>query len=371
MSSSVLFLLFSLLTAQLRPEPMDLNSASAWQLEALPGVGPVTAARIVQFRETYGPFSSVDGLLEVHGVGPSVLRDLAGLVTAGASPPDTSHWLPRAEPDSILLQLLFLDVGQGDAILLLPSRGTACLVDGGPDAGGPLVPPVMRSLREAGVNSVPTVILTHPHSDHVGGLAEVVRSCGVTLMMDPLIDHVSPLYEGLLQALLDGGVDYRPLLPGDSLRLSKAVLLRAVYVDGRTAGGANAGEELSVNDRGAVLMVECGEFSALLTGDIEEAAERLLAPELDPVSVLKVPHHGSASSIFGPFLNRLRPQLAVICCSAGNPFGHPHPAAVEAYASRGAEVLRTDRCGTIVVATDGHALHHHSTTGGESGETPR
>jgi competence protein ComEC len=363
-SSSAVFLLLHLLLSPLRPEPLDINSASSWQLESLPGIGPVTAARIVDFRETFGPFPAVEGLLEVSGIGESTLAALDGLVTAGA-------WLPESEPDSVLLEMLFLDVGQGDAILLLPSSGTPCLVDGGPDAGGPLVPPVIRALREAGVDSVPMVILTHPHSDHVGGLAQVVRSCGVELVMDPMLEHVSPLYEALLLALLDEGTEYRPLLPGDSLRLSRAVLLRAVCVNGRTSGGTEAGEGLSVNDRGAVLMVECGDFAALLTGDIEEPAERLMAPELPPVAVIKVPHHGSATSLFGPFLDRVRPQLAVICCGAENPFGHPHPAAVEAYRSRGADVLRTDRCGTIVVATDGHALHHHSITGGESGETPR
>jgi len=370
-SSSVLFLLVWLLPAQLAPEPLDLNSASAWQLEALPGVGPATAARIVEFRETYGPFGSTEGLLEVAGIGPTTLEGLQGMVSVGAPAPDTSHWLPLSRPDSILLEMLFLDVGQGDAVLLVPAGGRACLVDGGPDLGGPLVPPVVGALREAGVDTVPVAVLTHPHADHVGGMAEVVRSCGVRLMLDPMIDHVSPLYESLLEALLESGAHYRPLRSGDSLWLSESVLLRTVCVEGRTAGGSAAGAELSVNDRGAVLLVECGDFTALLTGDIEEPAERLLAPELGAVSVVKVPHHGSASSLFGPFLDRLRPQLAVVCCGAGNPFGHPHPSALEAWSAGGAEVLRTDRCGTIVVATDGHALHHHSITGGESGETPR
>lgn len=371
MSSSVLFLLVWLLPAQLRPEPLDLNSASAWQLEALPGVGPATAARIVEFRDTYGPFASTEALLEVAGIGPTTLEGLEDMVAVGAPAPDTSHWLPHSEPDGILLEMLFLDVGQGDAVLLVPAGGRPCLVDGGPDLGGPLVPPVVRALAEAGVDTVPVAVLTHPHADHVGGLAEVVGSCGVRLMLDPMIDHVSPLYESLLEALLETGADYRPLRPGDSLWLSDSVLLRAVCVQGRTAGGNTAEGELSVNDRGAVLLVECGDFTALITGDIEEPAERLLAPELEPVTVVTVPHHGSASSLFGPFLDRLRPQLAVVCCGAGNPFGHPHPSALEAWSARGAEVLRTDRYGTIVVATDGHALHHHSITGGESGETPR
>jgi competence protein ComEC len=366
----VLFLLVLLLASPFGRRPLDINSASTWELESLPGVGPVTAARIVEFREAFGGFTCVEGLLEVSGIGPATLEGLEGLVTAAAVPSDTSHWLPGTAPDSVLLRILFLDVGQGDAILLLPAGGTPCLVDGGPDAGGPLVPPVVHSLREAGVDSVPLVVLTHPHSDHVGGLAEVVRRFDTRLLLDPMIEHVSPLYEGLLETLLETGCSYRRLQAGDSLVLSPEVLLRVSYACGRTAGGDSAGG-LSVNDLGAVLLVECGGMSALLTGDIEEEAERLLAPGLPPVSVLKVPHHGSSSSVFGPFLDRCRPQLAVICCGAANPFGHPHPAAVEAYLSRGAEVLRTDRSGTIVVATDGRTLNHHPITGGESGETPQ
>jgi len=369
-SSALLCLTLALLLSPFSRQPVDVNSASRWELESLPGVGPVTAARIVDFRETFGRFTSVEGLLEVSGIGPATLEGLAGLVTAAPVFADTSHWLPATAPDSLLLKVLFLDVGQGDAILLLPTGGTPCLIDGGPDAGGPLVPPVVHALREAGVDSVPVVVLTHPHSDHVGGLAEVVRRFDTRLLLDPMIEHVSPLYEDLLEALLETGCGYRRLRAGDSLSLSSEVTLRVTCACGRTALGDSV-SGLSVNDLGAVLLVECGEMTALLTGDIEDDAERLIAPGLVPVTVLKVPHHGSSSSLFGPFLDRCRPQLAVICCGAANPFGHPHPAAIEAYRSRGAEVLRTDRSGTIVVSTDGRAINHHPITGGESGEIPQ
>ena len=372
MSSSGLQLLLTLILTLLEPEPVDINSASAWELQSLPGIGEVTADRIVAFRETFGPFVDIDGLLEVRGIGESTLSGLSGLISAcGFAEPDTTHWMPISQPDSVLLEIVFLDVGQGDAILLLPRDGDPCLVDGGPDEGGPLVPAVIRRLDELGVSAVPTLVLTHPHSDHAGGLSEVARSRGSSLMLDPLLVHASPVYERLLQTLLDCGAGCRRLTPGDSLFLAPQVLVRALYVDGRTAGGRRAGEELSVNDRGAVLLVECGELSALLTGDIEEDAERLMTPELDPVVLLKVPHHGSASSLFDPFLNALSPQIAVISCGAGNPFGHPHPSALEAYRRRGAAVLRTDREGTIVVATDGHSVYHHPFTDGECGETPR
>jgi competence protein ComEC len=335
----------------LSPDLVDINTADTSLLETLPGIGPAKAEAIVEFRDTFGPFLTIGDLDLVTGIGPATVAGLADLVTVGTTEgnlADTLHWLPETAPADTLLTLSFLDVGQGDAILIEAADGETWLFDGGPEPGGPLEPPVVFRLAQLGVDTIDVLAFSHPHSDHIGGLPSVVRRFTVLSVLDPGMPYQSFVYEDLLQASLDAGSAYRLMEEGAEYSLSPSVTARVIH--------AGAGGDLSVNESSAVILISCGSFTALLTGDIGDDTERLLTPRATPVTVLKVPHHGSAGSAFPPYLRSLRPQIAVVSCGRRNSFGHPAPTVLDLYLLLGSEILRTDEAGTIVVHTDGRSF---------------
>lgn len=335
----------------LDPVPLDVNEASLRDFENLPGIGSSRASAIVAFRDSCGPILELEDLLAVPGIGPETLVELSGLLSVGSDvclPVDTSHWLPVV--DSLhdpLLCISVLDVGEGDAILLSCPGGSTVLVDGGPDDGGPVAPPVVARLLILGADSLDAVIITHPHDDHIGGLVEVFRRVPVGRLYDPGTASASPVYEALLGAVEESSSSYETLEEGITLDLGGAVL---EVLDVGAAGAAEG------NESSAVMLVTCGRFSALLAGDVEERAEVGLTPGAQPVTFMVAPHHGSRTSAFEPLLRRLRPQFVAVSAGRDNPFGHPHMSVLVKYAELGAECLRTDRAGTIFVATDGESI---------------
>lgn len=332
----------------LSPDLVDINTADQRILETLPGIGPARAAAIVEIRESCGPFLAVADLELVPGIGPATVAGLTDLVKVDTLPgalSDTMHWLAEGDLEDALLTMTFLDVGQGDAILIEAAGGESWLFDGGPDPGGPVEPPVVFRLLQMDIDTLDVVAFSHPHADHIGGLPSVLRQFTVLSVLDPGMEYSSFIYEDLLRSALDGGSDYRLMEEESLYNLSPEVTAQVISV--------GSGADLSMNESSAVLLVSCGEFTALLTGDIGEEAERTLTPAAMPLTVLKVPHHGSRFSAFPFYLRRLRPQFAVISCGRRNSFGHPAPAVLEMYDELGSEILRTDEAGTIVVQTDG------------------
>jgi len=354
------FVVISALATLFDRGPVDLNTASCRELEDLPCIGREKAEAIIAFREEYGSFMKLSDLLEVPGIGPSVLEEIQPLVTVGQAEgglSDTLHWLPLVDTLATpLLTISVLDVGEGDAILLSATGGLTALVDGGPDDGGPVMPPVLARLEEAGALRLDLVLLSHPHDDHAGGLAEVVRAHPEAEVLDPGIILASPAYAALLKAVEETGAGYAYLDSGQVISLSDSVAVRVL------ACGGGGGE--SANEESAVLLVECGAFRMLLPGDVEVESERRLFGLVEPVSGMIAPHHGSRSSAFPPFLRKLRPRFVIMSAGRDNPFGHPHSSVIEAYLELGALVLRTDLQGTIFVSTDGERISIRGTLRG-------
>lgn len=230
------------------------------------------------------------------------------------------------------LRVSVLDVGQGDAILLQPADAAPVLVDTGPRGAG-----LARMLREAGVERLGAVVISHDQSDHAGGLAEVFAAAAV--------GRLAYAADGrrLRAEAAAAGVPARRLARGDSLR-SGRLRLEALWPPRELLGGSLAAED--PNRLAIVLLARWRRFSMLLTADAEAEATPL---EPGPVDVLKVAHHGSEDAGLERLLDRTRPRLALISAGEGNPFGHPAAATLRALAAHRVPTLRTDRDGTVVL----------------------
>lgn len=349
----MLLLLVAAISTLLDPLPLDVNSASEEELRRLRGIGHSTASAIVEYRETISLFASVDELVYVSGIGPATLETLLPYIVATSPdvPPETSHFLMEGLPADTFLTVIFLDIGNGDAIFLQAGENR-WLIDGGPPGTGVMRAPVVQRLKECGIDSLSVVIFTHPHADHIGGCRDALEVFHCDMLYDPGIDFASSVYEGLLQYVLDSGCGYSVLSGEDRWNLSDEVSLEVVWIE----RGAS-----SPNEASAVFLVTCGNFTLLLTGDIENETIIRMTPTQTPVTVMKVPHHGSRSSLFPPWFRKTAPQFAVFCCGRNNPFGHPHRDVVQGWESTGAGILRTDRQGNIFLYTDGESINFRST----------
>ncbi len=266
---------------------------------------------------------------------------------------DVGWWLGERQGRAGLLRIRFLDVGQGDAAVLEFPDGRVAVVDGGGlgrgtfDVGERVVAPALAARKIARVD---VLIATHGDRDHQGGLGFLARE----LRPRELWIADAPDEERRLQALVAdasaAGASIRRLRAGDRVEVADGIRFEALHPP--------AGLVAEANDRSLVLRLTYGERSFLLAGDVEAPAESLIlrGERLARVDVLKVPHHGSASSSGGEWVERARPRVAVISVGAGNPYGAPSADVVRRYRRAGARVFRTDRDGSILVETDGASL---------------
>jgi competence protein ComEC len=264
------------------------------------------------------------------------------LALGGVSVVLTSAWLTRPEPirePPVGLRVTFLDVGQGDAVLL-ETRRARILVDQGPPEGD-----AAQQLRELGIRSLTALVLTHPQRDHVGGAADVIRRIDVAQVLDPDLEATGPEYEAAIAAAQAREVPVRRIRAGATFRAGGLVLRALWPVDEGTAL-----EDPNLN--AVVLVASYGQTDVLLPADAESAVTaRLPLPE---VEVLKVAHHGSADPGLEGELRELRPRIAVISCGRDNEYGHPTPETLAALEAVPALALyRTDEDGRVVVTSDG------------------
>ena len=261
------------------------------------------------------------------------------------------------------LELTFLDVGQGDSILVeFPGR-KKMLIDGGGVADdsldiGELV--VSRYLWDLGVKKLDVLVLTHGHPDHLNGLKSVARNFQIGEFWEAVRPPAgNPAYEELMRNL-EPSADRHTVGRGFSHREGK-VLVEALHPE----PGAPSLKDIA-NDQSLVLKIAMGTQSFLLPADIGAGAEaELIKGEADlRARVLKSPHHGSRTSSSPAFLDAVRPEFVVVTAGRGNFYGLPHPDIIARYLERGARVLRTDEEGAVRFATDGSTLKVSTSAGG-------
>ncbi|MEO5818471.1 MAG: DNA internalization-related competence protein ComEC/Rec2 [Gemmatimonadaceae bacterium] len=252
--------------------------------------------------------------------------------------------LPRARAPS---ELHMIDVGQGDALALRTSRGRWIVVDAGRswiggDAGRNTVAPYLAHLG----GDVALFVLSHPHADHVGGAASLFAMLHPRRFLDPGYAGASTPYRDALSEARREGIPWQRVHPGDSL-LVDDIVLTALAPDSVWTSRLN-----DANLASAVLMARIGDVRILFTGDAEAEEEEWLLehyPDALHADVLKVAHHGSATSTTSQFLAAVRPRVALVSVGAHNSYGHPDAEVMDALRAADVATLRTDRLGTVVL----------------------
>jgi competence protein ComEC len=249
------------------------------------------------------------------------------------------------------LQVDYIDVGQGDSILLQASDGTDILIDGGPRSAGPTV---VAHLQSKGVDDIEVLVLTHGDADHVGGLISVLQSA---IPVESVIyngqDHTTLTYQEFLTETQKRGLVPTPVQAGQTYTwgpLDASVLNPQAVLDA------------DQNENSVVLLVVYGETRFLFAGDIGSETEQVLLESVTgtltlryqlPADVLKVAHHGSQYSSSAAFLEAVGAEVAVISVGADNPYEYPAQETLDRLQAAGAQIFRTDQDGTVVIATDG------------------
>jgi len=245
------------------------------------------------------------------------------------------------------LRLLLMDIGEADC-MLIQTHDANWLIDSGEQSSAPAI---RRRLRERGVRSLDLAVLTHPHSDHMGGIREIGRSIPVR----QILDSGFPLGSGVQRRLTDwirrDGIPYRRARAGQIVRLGSEVTIEVLWPPDQYLRGT----ESDANNNSVVLRIKHGNARILIAGDLQSDGEaRLLASGADlTAQVLKVAHQGSSDSTSGEFLQRVRPSLALIATGRRNSYGHPAPETLERLEQAGARVCRTDRDGDLTIESDG------------------
>ena len=236
------------------------------------------------------------------------------------------------------LELHFIDVGQGDSVLIRSPSGQNVLVDGGRRDDDALA-----YLQSVGVESLDLVVASHADADHIGGLEEVVRYYRPRFHLDNGIPHTTQTYAGLLEAVQTAGSQ---LIDPTDRRIGLGdASLQVIPPPGD--------ESLGNNDNSVGVVVSYGDFDAALTGDAEPLEfswwQQNVPHLLRDVEVYKASHHGSPNGDSPGSMAAFAPEAVVISVGADNDYGHPAAEALALYEGVGASIYRTDQSGTVVV----------------------
>lgn len=240
----------------------------------------------------------------------------------------------------------FIDVGQGDAIYCQLPAHIDILIDAGSTNYGPTV---VNYLENCKVDNLEYLIVTHPHEDHIGGLPAVYKEFEVLRTFDSGKQVDMAAYYNYYEAVLNTNniwAQHR----GNKFTFGNYTMQLLTNVESKWD---------DLNDYSIVCRLDIGDIEFLFMGDAGFAVEPYLSGELG-AEILKVGHHGSASSTSTDFLNRVQPEVAVISVGEGNTYGHPSVSTISKLESIGAKVLRTDELGSIIIQTDGHTYSTRS-----------
>lgn len=257
------------------------------------------------------------------------------------------HRFPVEDRPDQELEVHFIDVGQGDSILIRTPEEKVILIDAGVRSAGQVV---VDYLAAAGITSIDIIVGTHPHADHIGGLIQVMEELPVGKVIDSGKVHNTLTYQDYLAVIEEKKIPFFEGRAGQEIELDSHVNIKILHP------GSDL-DSYCLNNASIVIKLLYGTVGFLFTGDAEKEAEKEILErdyDLSLVNILKVGHHGSRTSTSPSFLDALSPEAAVIFAGQDNPYGHPHSEVIDRLTDAAADVYRTDIHGTIVVTTCGY-----------------
>ncbi len=335
---------------------------ATWMLAVVHGLASLPEARIAMTPAPPWCIGAYD--LAVLGAPWSWRRGRRTLVFAAIAVAVALVLLPPRAPDR-RLRITVLDVGQADAIVIQTPDGHALLVDAGGQLERGAQSPAQSSaervgerivlpyLLRHGIHALDAIVLSHPHGDHAGGVAPVLRLLRVDELADSGQQYPGHAYNDAIAVARRDRVPVVLPRAGETWRTADGLALR--FIGPSLPFLEHTGND--INDNSIAFMLEYRDFRMLFTGDAGTAAEqRFLNEGIDlHADVLKVGHHGSAYGSTPAFIAAVHPRYAIVSVGRHNVFGHPAPSTIATLRRFGARIYRTDQDGAVTIATDGES----------------
>lgn len=248
----------------------------------------------------------------------------------------------------------YMDVGQGDAIFIELPSGKTMLIDSGENYHGA---GILSYIQERGYNKLDYVVGTHPHADHIGSMAYIIRNFKIGSVYLPKVSANTKMYEELLNTIKKKNLTVKNARAGIRMVRDTENELAVRVIAPLTIDKEN------LNNSSAVIALDYKDATFLFTGDAEKEELESIQANVT-ADVLKVGHHGSSNANPEDFLKSVNPQIAVISCGADNDYGHPHASTLQALRRLDCDVYRTDIDKTVIIYSDGE--HLSVETGGKS-----
>lgn len=251
--------------------------------------------------------------------------------------------------NSNIMNVHYIDVGQGDSILIQVNNKNL-LMDAGPSQSQD---DLVAYIKNLGIKNLDYIIATHPHEDHIGGMAKVIKSFNIGKFYAPNVIHNSNSFENMVLELKNKKLKINVIKKGmgNDINLGDNTKVEVFSPISNTYD--------NLNNYSPIMKITYGNTSFLFTGDAESEVEnQVLQDNVDIKSnVLKVGHHGSSSSTSEIFFDAVSPNLSIISLGINNKYGHPHKNILSLLTSKNTEVYRTDEDGTIIISSDGNTLN--------------
>lgn len=244
------------------------------------------------------------------------------------------------------LGVLVIDVGQADSILVTMSTGETMLIDAGESSS---TDAIFEELNERSISQIDILVATHPHSDHIGGMADVIAHYDIGMVYMPDMKSDSKTYKNLIAIINEKNIPVTKAYAGESFSLGAAQC--EIVSPGKD-------DDFGANNESVTVYLNYLDTECLFSGDMEKKAEKVMldAGYMIDSDILKVSHHGSSTGTSEAFLDAVSPEYAVISCGKGNSYGHPHEQTLDLLADYGLTPYRTDLSGDILFTSDGHTI---------------
>lgn len=244
------------------------------------------------------------------------------------------------------LKITFIDVGQGDCILIETPKGKRVLIDGGKSEKSILYEYLLKNQ----ITNINLVCITHIHDDHIGGILNIVENIKIGSIVIGTKQYSSEQLEELVKECSEKEISIKEFANGKSIPLEENLLLTSIHPSSKMIFGSHD----DINNNSLVCILKYKDFEVLFTGDIEKEGEMVVLNKAQrrDIDVIKIGHHGSNTSTVSEFIDYYAPEVAVIQVGK-NVFGHPHKDTLKTLSEREIKIYRNDENGAVIIETDG------------------